>query len=463
MLRRLIAGILAAALLIAVAAPAFAASPHAYVDYPLYSTAGAPFYWARDDLYAALGLDLLQGYPGGTRTVDLARPFREEPTAPKVDYYLNMAPVIREVPAWGEVRPGATITRAEFATILARATGIEDEYVPGTAAPFRDTPATAWYQPYLTPLFNRNVVRLSDYFLDTLRPDEPITRAEIAAWVARALDSLGYITPGAQLTFSDIPPRYQYERELRKAVAWGIIQGYPDGTFRPNATANRAEAAVMIMRMLRRLSQPNPDVAELHRVIQAAHDVHTLYMRDRPDQQIPDPHEFAKYMRPYWTDSAIQLRVNPAPSEENCYGTFSATDVRWSSLRGYQSADGLLCVSKSAGLGDYLAASLTENYMRNRLEAVHTYTTITVDSVDPQVITDRFAVVNVSGELQTSTGSGSMNFARYRYSAPYYLRLEDGVWRVSGQGHRTTQVVPGWNPTPLRARLENMTLDDFLR
>lgn len=406
----------------------------------------------------AIGLDLFTGYSNGTKVVDLARPFREEPTGPNVEYYKKMAPVMREVPTWPEFRAGNPITRAEFATILARATGFEDEYRSGGAAPFRDTPWDAWYQRYLKPLFDRNIVRLTDHFLDNLKPNEPITRAEIATWSARALQAKGVVTPGVPLNFADVPGRYQYEVELKQAVALGIITGYPDGRFAPENTATRAEAAVMTMRMVRRLNQTDADVAGIKRVIQDAHDVHTLYQKDRPLEQIPSATDFDRYMRQYWTAAIVDLRVNPAPMNDNCKPTAFTFDTRFSSLRDYQAKDGLLCASQVAGTGDWLVGSLTENHMRTRLEGVHTYTYYEIQDVQPKVITDRYAVVSVKAQFQTS--AETVNFAVFNSTQDYYLRMEDGVWKVSAMGQRSAAFNKVWRD-PLRVRLGDKRLTAF--
>jgi len=459
MFRKVLAGTLCSAVLLVMAAiPASAASPQAFTDAPSYMKDGALYKWAESDLMDAIGLDLFTGYSNGTVRRDLARPFREEPTAPKVAHYQNMAPVMREVQTWPEFRAGSPITRAEFATILARATGLEDEYRAGAAAPFRDTPRDAWYQKYLKPLYDRNVVRLTDYFLDNLAPDQPITRAEIAAWSARALQAKGVITAGAPLNFTDVPDRYQYESELKQAVALGIIKGYPDGRFAPDNTATRAEAAVMVMRMVRQMKSPVADASVLKQAIQDAHDVHTLYQKERPLEQIPNETEFAKYMRPYWTASVVDLRVNPAPTSDNCKGTSFPFDTRFAKLRSYASEDGLLCSSHVAGIADWLVGSLTENHMRTRLEAVHTYTYYEIQDVQPEVVTDRYAVVSVKAQFQTS--AETIDFAISNSSQKYYLRMEDGAWKVSGMGLRSWAFNKGYQE-PLKKRLDGKRLAEY--
>ena len=72
--------------------------------------------------------------------------------------------------------------------------------------------------------------------------------------------------------FSDVPKNRWYSDYIQKAVQYGLINGYTDGTFRPNQNIPRAEAVTMINRMLNRdyatatelqkVTCPFPDVAK---------------------------------------------------------------------------------------------------------------------------------------------------------------------------------------------------------
>ena len=83
----------------------------------------------------------------------------------------------------------------------------------------------------------------------TVKPESNVTRAEFAAIVARELD----IAEGAgQSTtkFADVPASHWASGLVNIAVGKGIIQGYPDGTFKPDAPVTYAEAYAMLVRML---------------------------------------------------------------------------------------------------------------------------------------------------------------------------------------------------------------------
>ena len=78
------------------------------------------------------------------------------------------------------------------------------------------------------------------------RPNDPMTRAELATVIARLLK----LTEKAQNTFSDVPAGAWYEDAVLKCAAAGIVTGYTDGTFRPNQNVKRGEATVMLARAL---------------------------------------------------------------------------------------------------------------------------------------------------------------------------------------------------------------------
>lgn len=75
-------------------------------------------------------------------------------------------------------------------------------------------------------------------------PDEAVTRAEFADYIVRAL---GLYREGdtSESTFTDIETGSNYQISIEKAKEWGIINGYPDGTFKADKTISREEAMVM--------------------------------------------------------------------------------------------------------------------------------------------------------------------------------------------------------------------------
>lgn len=81
------------------------------------------------------------------------------------------------------------------------------------------------------------------------RPDQPVTRAEFAALVTRAL-GLSSPSSDTKVTFFDAAETQWYYDAVKAAADAGIVYGYEDGTFQPNRTITRQEMAVMIHRAM---------------------------------------------------------------------------------------------------------------------------------------------------------------------------------------------------------------------
>lgn len=105
--------------------------------------------------------------------------------------------------------------------------------------------ANHWARDNILLLANKLIVKGETS--STFAPNRHITRAEFAALLVR---SLGLTTANApkQEAFSDVNSSDWYDGAVNAAVRTGIIQGYPDGTFRPNDPINREELAAMVVR-----------------------------------------------------------------------------------------------------------------------------------------------------------------------------------------------------------------------
>ena len=159
----------------------------------------------------------------------------------------------------GTVRPDGNITRAEVATIFFRL--MTDEYREtcwSTSSGFTDVTAANWYNNAISTTANAGWV--SGYPDGTFRPDAYITRAEFATIAARFLSDVY----GGTSMFTDITGHWA-EDYINRAAAAGWINGYADGTFRPNAYITRAEAVTLINRMLDRAPDANHLLADMVR------------------------------------------------------------------------------------------------------------------------------------------------------------------------------------------------------
>ena len=156
----------------------------------------------------------------------------------------------------GTFRPSQSIKRAEFATILHRL-GLKsaDSSAVGQAADYQDVAAQHWAAEAIAAMQLAGLMRGDTQ--GRFRPEAAVTRAEMASIVARLLPSG---TTGQALT--DVPEDVRGHwaaSAIGQALQAGILQGYPDGTFRPDSTLTRAEAVRVLNQLLAR---PTPDVSK---------------------------------------------------------------------------------------------------------------------------------------------------------------------------------------------------------
>ncbi|MCS3917381.1 lactocepin [Caldanaerobacter subterraneus subsp. tengcongensis MB4] len=143
--------------------------------------------------------------------------------------------------------PNAKITRAEFAALMIRALGIPEEPYKGE---FEDVKEGMWYANAIEAAYQEGIM-LGDG--KKMRPDDPITREEMAAVIMRVYSKLaGYKEENiGNTTFADNNKISEWARNVvANAVKLGIVRGYDDNTFKPKDNATRAEAAAMLYRIL---------------------------------------------------------------------------------------------------------------------------------------------------------------------------------------------------------------------
>lgn len=147
--------------------------------------------------------------------------------------------------------PDATMTRAQLCAVFYRMAGSPE--VSGADA-FADTPAGAWYEDAILWAGQNGI--MSGYTAASFGPNDPVTRAQIAAILWRY----------AGQPDSDAAENYTDETSIPSwadtAVDWaqasGTITGMADGSFQPNGRATRAQVAVILMRYDSRTA-PTPE------------------------------------------------------------------------------------------------------------------------------------------------------------------------------------------------------------
>ena len=152
------------------------------------------------------------------------------------------------------VRPQNGITRAEVATIFFRLLTDETRNANSTKSnSYSDVAAGAWYNHAVSTLSAMGIVKGDSN--GKFNPNAPITRAEFAAIAARFDDKANTTA----VDFSDIASHWA-KNEINAAANNGWINGYTDGTFRPNNKITRAEAMTLVNRVLKRLPETAEDL-----------------------------------------------------------------------------------------------------------------------------------------------------------------------------------------------------------
>lgn len=162
-------------------------------------------HWAEEFIMTLVNLDAIKGYPDNT------------------------------------FKPNNNITRAEFATVLVRAFGLETE----SDKVFADT-KSHWAKDFIATAATNGIVL--GYDENTFGPDDLITREQMAVMITRALK---ISSQDSNIAFADKENISAWAKDsVAAAVEKGIIEGYPDNTFKPLGKATRAEAVTVIVKAL---------------------------------------------------------------------------------------------------------------------------------------------------------------------------------------------------------------------
>jgi hypothetical protein len=146
----------------------------------------------------------------------------------------------------GMFKPERNVSRAEVAAALTRALGLGWS---DTAPSYPDVPATHWAAGDIQVMKDEGIM-IGDVS-GTFRPDAFITRAETAALVLRMLK----VAPIQNLTassFKDVPVTNWAIGYIESMQKYGLITGYPDGTYKPDAQILRSEFTAIADRALGR-------------------------------------------------------------------------------------------------------------------------------------------------------------------------------------------------------------------
>lgn len=180
--------------------------------------------------------------------------------------------------------PTANVTRAEVATIFFRLmTDDARAKFDSLDNNFSDVAKGKWYNRAISTLAKAGIIKGDP--AGTYRPDDPITRAEMAAIIAR----FGDFKEGGK-TFSDISGHWA-QKYIELAASNGWINGNPDGTFKPNNNITRAETVAMINRVLDRQTKDVSDLLPVSQMTNWSDNMDTAKWYYRDMQEATNNHK----------------------------------------------------------------------------------------------------------------------------------------------------------------------------
>lgn len=217
-----------------------------YLDRPNIS-----YYSAREPMVEHLGTRMAYADPDKGADADIINIYGKQSSSGgtvKVGPQLNRDDHVAYIMGYpdGTVQPEGEITRAEACTIFFRLlTDSSRDYYFSKTNDYTDVNAGDWFNNAISTLSNAGIV--TGYNDGTFRPNQPITRGEMAKIIA----NFANLNKGTK-SFTDLSGHWS-KTYVELAAGNGWIAGYPDGSFRPDQKITRAETVTMINRVLERV------------------------------------------------------------------------------------------------------------------------------------------------------------------------------------------------------------------
>lgn len=217
-----------------------------YLDRPNIS-----YYSAREPMVEYLGTRMAYADPDKGADADIINIYGKQSSSGgtvKVGPQLNRDDHVAYIMGYpdGTVQPKGEITRAEACTIFFRLlTESSRDYYFSKTNDYTDVNAGDWFNNAISTLSNAGIV--TGYNDGTFRPNQPITRGEMAKIIA----NFANLNKGTK-SFTDLSGHWS-KTYVELAAGNGWIAGYPDGSFRPDQKITRAETVTMINRVLERV------------------------------------------------------------------------------------------------------------------------------------------------------------------------------------------------------------------
>lgn len=148
--------------------------------------------------------------------------------------------------------PNGTMTRQQFVTVLARMAGAK---VDNSVTVFTDVPANTYSTGSIAWAVKHGIV--NGYADGTFKPTNPVTRQQMAAFMSRFMDyytkvyGAYFLKKPTASTFADYEQiaNAEFKTAVDRCRAYGLIEGYADGFYRPANQATRAHVAAVITRL----------------------------------------------------------------------------------------------------------------------------------------------------------------------------------------------------------------------
>jgi hypothetical protein len=150
----------------------------------------------------------------------------------------------------GSFGPTESVERGEVAAILYNAATAESGGfpLPCPGGPFVDVPM---YHHFCKEIWLIAGAGIMDGFADgTFRPADPITRGAVAAVLTRFPDGPLAIPACVGAAFPDVPAANVFCPHIQVMSFIGVVNGFADGTFRPNSDVTRQEFVAMLIRWI---------------------------------------------------------------------------------------------------------------------------------------------------------------------------------------------------------------------
>ena len=209
-------------------------------------------HWAQKEVEAAVASGWVDGYPDGS--------FKPEKSITRAEFTKMLLDAIHLTP------DSETVAWMKENALTEDIWGNPTEYTPKL---YDMSGHWLTSQGWLDAALYSGMVVPDDYNGKNFRPEKAIARYEIALMTDRAL---GLVYPASQPVEGELPFTDKEEildwmkGYVNESVKAGVLKGYPDGSFQPNKTSTRAEAVVMIQRMLEEMEEGlNPDITVVAR------------------------------------------------------------------------------------------------------------------------------------------------------------------------------------------------------